>query len=395
MKKPGYIPVLCVALGLVMAGTGGLEVTAGVTASQEPSAVQPDSRHTGADPVAVPPVETPEEEQVPQSDIVIDRIGGEVTVGPNEVVRRAKLLFGELEIDGQVVEDVQMIAGEIEIRGRVYDRVELVAGEVIISGHVGPGGVDVKFGEVRVSGVVEGPVTVEFGEVTLTEEGVIRGPVRVEYGEFSGPRERVEDSVTVDEPIGGIGRNRARDRLSDGLREGLKEAASEFIAFIGLMTLLGLAVTILVLAILFRNTIQRGTILMEKENLAWNLLWGGLAVLLFLPIFVMLCVTIIGIPVAFLLLFLYPVAWLFGLILLANYLGDWILTSLVKGQSNFLVGTIFGIIVLGISLAVPVFGPILMIIYTLLAIGLSLRLMFGYFQDRREPPTPPEVTAAA
>ena len=134
---------------------------------------------------------------------------------------------------------------------------------------------------------------------------------------------------------------------------------------------------------------------MQTENLAWNLLWGGVAVLLFVPLFVMLCVTIIGIPLAFLLLFLYPVAWMFGLILLADHLGDWILTHLIKSQSNFLVGTIFGIIVLGISMAVPVFGGILMIVYTLLAFGLSFRLMFGHFQDRWTSPQPPEATAEA
>ena len=356
MKKPGYFAVFSLVFGLVVA-------------QQLPS------QSTGTEPVEVPPVETPEEEQVPQSDIVIDRMAGEVHIRPNEVVKRAKLLFGELEIEGEVVEDVQMIAGEIVVRGRVYDRVELVAGEVTVRGRVGPGGVDVKFGEVRVSGVVEGPVTVEFGDVNLTGEGVIRGKVSVAHGEVS----RLEDSRRLRVLITEFGWDWARP----------------FIAFIGVMTLIGLAATILVLALLFRTSIQRGVTLMEKENLAWNLLWGVIAVLLFIPIFVMLCVTIIGIPVAFLLLFLYPVAWLFGLILLANYLGDWILTSLIKGQSNFLVGTIFGIILLGISVAVPVFGSLLMIIYTFLAIGVSCRLMFGYFQDLRKPPLPPQAPATA
>ena len=357
MKKPGYLAVLSVLFGLVLASAAGQEGGA------------------GAEPVETAQAETPEEEQVPQSDIVIDRIGGEVNIGPDEVVRRAKLLFGELEIDGQVVEDVQMVAGKINIRGRIYDRVELVAGEVTVSGRVGPGGVDVKFGEVTVSGVVEGPVTVEFGDVRVTGEGVIQGNVRVEQGDFS----RVEESL----------------RMREWISEMMSEWTRGFIAFIGLMTLIGLAATILILALLFRTSIQRGVTLMEKENLAWNLLWGVIAVLLFMPIFVMLCVTIIGIPLALLLFFLYPAAWLYGLILLANYLGDWILISLFKGQSNFLVGTIFGIIVLGISVAVPMFGPLLMSIYTFLAIGLSCRLMVGFFQDRRKPQPPPEATAEA
>ncbi len=366
MNKPGYFAVLLMVFGLVLASAAGQEGEAGVTVSQEPPVVQP---------VETAQAETPEEEPIPQSNIVIDQIAGERDIGRNEVVRRAKLLFGKLNIDGQVVEDVMMIAGEINIRGRVYDRVELVAGEVTVSGRVGPGGVDVKFGEVTVSGVVEGPVNVRVGEVSLTGDGVIQGNVRVESGEFS----RVE----------------ASPRMREWISEVVSEWTRGFIAFIGLMTLIGLAATILVLALIFRTSLQRGVTLMEKENLAWDLLWGIIASLMFMPIFVMLCVTIIGIPLALLLLFLYPAAWLYGLILLANYLGDWILISHFKGQSNFLVGTIFGIIVLGISVAVPVFGPLLLSIYTFLAIGLSCRLMVGYFQDRRKPQPPPEATAEA
>ncbi len=182
MNKLGHFAVLLVVFGLVLASAAGQESEAGLTASQEEPAPQP---------------ETPEEESIPQSDIVIDMIAGERDIGRNEVVRRAKLLFGELNIDGQVIEDVLMIAGEINIRGRVHDRVELVAGEVTVSGRVGPGGVDVKFGEVTVSGVVEGPVNVRVGEVSVTGDGVIQGNVRVEEGDFS----RVEDSPRMREWI--------------------------------------------------------------------------------------------------------------------------------------------------------------------------------------------------
>ncbi len=367
MNNRRYFLVLCIVLGLTLAVALGQEVGAGETASEETTAV-----------------EVPQEEPIPQSDTVIDRIAGEVEIRPNQVVKRAKLLFGELEIKGTVLEDVQMVVGEIEVEGRVNDRIEVVAGDIEISGYVGPGGVDVKFGEVTVSGVVEGPVTVEFGAVKVIDDGIIQGNVTVKQGEFS----RVEDSGRAREIMRERRRGRGMNWLSD--------VARPFMAFIGLMTLIGLAAMILIIATLFRNTIQKGSTLMQTENLAWNLLWGGVAVLMFVPLFVVLCVTIIGIPLALLLLFLYPVAWMFGLILLADHLGDWILTHLIKSQSNFLVGTIFGIIVLGISMAVPLFGGILTIVYTLLAFGLSFQLMFGYFQNRgKGEAPPPEAEATA
>lgn len=383
MERLGTIPILLVVFGLRLAVAGGEEVVARAIAPQELRMIQPTGRPVGEEPLKVTSagIQETEKDPAPPSDIVVDRNAGKVSVAAGDTVKRAKLLFGELEIDGNVAEDVEMIAGEINVRGRVYDRVELVTGQVTVSGRAGPGGVNVKFGEVGVSGVVDGPVTVGFGNVRVTGNGVIRGDVKVEHGEFNGPRERVKGSITVNEPT--------------------EKTSFEWnwfrplIAFIGLMMLVGLAITILVLAILFRSPVRRGVTLMQKENLAWDLLWGFAAILLFLPVFVVLCVTLIGIPVALLLLFLYPAAWLFGVTLLANYLGDWIMTNLVKGQSNFLVGTIFGIIVLGISVAVPVFGPILMGVYTLLAIGLSFRLVFGYFQNPRKSPAPPEAPVAA
>ncbi len=372
MNNRRYFLVLCMLLGLAPAGALGQEAGAGETVSEQPAAVG-----------------IPQEKAIPQSDEVIDRIAGEVEIRPDQVVKRAKLLFGELEIKGTVLEDVQMVVGELEVEGRVNDRIEVVAGDIEISGYVGPGGVDLKFGEVTVSGVVEGPVTEEFGVVKVIDDGIIQGNVTVKQGEFS----RVEDSGRARE----IMRERRRGQVRNWLGNWLSDVARPFMVFIGLMTLIGLAAMILIIATLFRNTIQKGSTLMQTEHLAWNLLWGGVAVLLFVPLFVVLCVTIIGIPLALLLLFLYPVAWMFGLILLADHLGDWILTHLLKSQSNFLVGTIFGIIVLGISMAVPLFGGILTIVYTLLAFGLSFQLMFGYFQNRGkdEMPPPPEAEATA
>ncbi len=135
MKNSGYIPIFCVLAGLTLAVAAGQEAGVGETVSQEPEAVQLPSETTGARPT--------QEQPIPQSDDVIDRISGEVEIGPDQVVKRAKLLFGELEIKGTVVEDVQMIVGKIQVEGRVYERVEMVAGEIEISGHVGPGGVDV------------------------------------------------------------------------------------------------------------------------------------------------------------------------------------------------------------------------------------------------------------
>ncbi len=370
MNNRRYYLVLFILLELTLAMALGQEAGAGEPASEEPTAV-----------------EAPQKEPLPQSDEVIDQIAGDVEIRADQVVRRAKLQFGELEIKGTVLEDVQMIAGEIEVEGRVNDRVALVFGEVDISGYVGPGGVDVKFGEVTVSGVVEGPVNVEFGDVRVRGDGVIRGNVSGQFTTRRGDSDRARREVM---------RERRRRGMS-WLGNWLSDVGRPFLVFIGLMTLIGLAAIILIIATLFRNTIQKGSTLMQTENLAWNLLWGGVAILMFVPLFVLLCVTIIGIPLALLLLFLYPVAWMFGLILLADHLGDWILTHLIKSQSNFLVGTIFGIIVLGISMAVPVFGGILMIVYTLLAFGLSFQLMFGYFQNRGkdEPPPPPEAEATA
>ena len=110
MNNRGYFLVLCMLLGLTPAVALGQEVGAGETASEETTAV-----------------EVPQEESIPQSDTVIDRIAGEVEIRPNQVVKRAKLLFGELQIKGTVLEDVQMVVGELEVEGRVNDRIEAAA----------------------------------------------------------------------------------------------------------------------------------------------------------------------------------------------------------------------------------------------------------------------------
>ncbi len=153
MKKREYFLILCVLFGLTLAFAAGQEVGGEETALQEPEAVQLPSEPTVPEPTQVAPA-VPQEEPLPQSDEVIDRIAGEVEIRPDQVVKWVKLLFGELEIKGTVLEDVQMIVGEIEVEGRVNDRVEVVAGEIEVSGRVGPGGVDLKFGAVKRHGTI-------------------------------------------------------------------------------------------------------------------------------------------------------------------------------------------------------------------------------------------------
>jgi hypothetical protein len=60
MNKRGYFLVLCMLLGLAPAGALGQEAGAGEPVSEETA-----------------PVETPQEEPLPESDEVIDQIAGE------------------------------------------------------------------------------------------------------------------------------------------------------------------------------------------------------------------------------------------------------------------------------------------------------------------------------
>jgi hypothetical protein len=226
----------------------------------------------------------------------------------NDIVR-----FGEditIEEGRTVSGDVVAVGGSVKVMGEVIGDVVAVGGNV----RVGTGA------------VVEGDAVSVGGRVFEDEGSQVRG---------SNVSVSIVPSWIFGSALG-----------SRGHREGLHSFGSAFSWLVA--TLVVLFFGWLVVMILGR----RMTLLCEYMRQRWglSLAVGFLVMLLFLPAFVVLCITIIGIPIALLLPFALGLATFFGFIAGAARLGHFVLQRAGRGTGSLVRAMSAGVVLLFVIL---------------------------------------------
>jgi hypothetical protein len=239
----------------------------------------------------------------------IVRFGANITVGPGK------------KIDGDVV----AIFGSIDVAGEVMGQVVAVGGDV----------------NVRPSGIIHGGAVAVGGVVNEATGSTITG-----------------QNVSV-----GVGPLRLLSLL------GILIGGSVILTFVLYMMLMVVALIVLVLA---RNRME-GTLEAYDHRMGKCIVYGFLLTLAFVPVLVLLCITIIGIPVAILLPFVYALASLVGVACSGIYLGRRLRPGLTAGWAALLgLGSLVVMGWIGSALShVPVLG--------ILGAVLHLIAGFGWF----------------
>lgn len=131
------------------------------------------------------------------------------------------------------------------------------------------------------------------------------------------------------------------------------------IAFVGL--------TVLIVAI-FPTQIE-GFSSTVKENVPGSFLWGLLGILLIVPLAVLLCVSLVGIPLVPVEFLLILCAFLVGYIAVARVLGNKITEALSKPNQPILLDASVGIMALWVLGLIPILGWIIKTIIAVVGFG--------------------------
>ncbi|WP_232703421.1 bactofilin family protein [Halobacterium wangiae] len=296
---------------------------------------------------------------------------------------------------------LQATAGTVVVRGTVEGNLEAFAGTVEIaeSGTV-TGNLEGAAGNVRIAGTVEGNVEAAGGSFVVAQSGTVGGDVQVGAGSFSLDG-TVDGTVQVGAGSISLGESAAvgGDFLYDGeltRAEGatidgeLRQDSSLGFSTVPrlswaagwVLTLYGMLLTLIVGALLllaFPGTsaaIAESTITSPLRTLGV----GFLALLAGPLLFVLLLLSIVGIPLAFLWLFV------FGLLLLLSFVwGEYAvgaaLLSLVNYANRWLA-LVVGVVVVFLVGRVPIVGGIVEFLVLLLGLG-GLALTTVYWGRRR------------
>lgn len=256
------------------------------------------------------------------------RLNGDVTVGAGQTYKSVVVMNGTIVIDGRVENDAFTANGDIIV-------------------HDG--------------GSIEGDAVSLTGKVISEGNGAIAGD-RVEVGSEITRSNGVsipEAPVTV---------------------SGRQSAVGGVIAWIVLtLGALGLGLFLVLISGSSLRVVGREI----SERLGRTILVGFLSLVGVPMVFVVLLISVIGTPVALLMIALVPLLSLYGLFALALVVGERLLTMFDRPQAKDVWAMVAGVLLIGVIRLIPVLGWIAFAVAALAGFGATVSRLWDYFQGRR------------
>lgn len=308
------------------------------------------------------------------SDIDGDLFGaaGDLTVNGN-VTKDGFLAAGNLNINGDINEDLRAAAGNMIVSGAVNGDFVVAAGSV----HITPdaqlnGDGIINAGYVLIEGPVNGSLIINAGEVEFRSP--IAGSVQltatdnVEFGEEGQIQgnltyRTIEQIDRIEDEVDGAVEYKQLTDFEKEFRQGLFKVFS--IAHL-IKVAMGF-VAVMVLTIIFRRHFENiSNLAYQKPGIG---LLKGLGLSIVMPVtIVILFVSVIGIPLGFIVTLLYVLALMLAGFLASVIAGSGIM-KLIKKSKKFevtILGSMLGFIALTLVRFIPVVGQI---IFTAIMLG--------------------------
>ncbi len=333
----------------------------------------------------------------------LDVVTGDLYVGAG-TASIAGVVRGDLSVGGGTVlysgytaGDILVGGGTVTLTGRANDDVRVVGGTVIVSGPIA-GDLIVAGGQVRVESTasIAGDVLVGGGRVVF--DGPVQGNVRVYGGQVDiesivngsveaaadklviGPRARIRGDLIYRAPQRAVIANSAvidgktiYKETKDFAAMGKTSVREAVTAFLGLWLILKFIMTLLIaliIALLFGNLAHELVYRVVHEP--WWTVLMGFVLLVSLPVATLLiCMTIVGIPIGILALLMYAFFILLSIPLASLICGVWAI-KLIKKESTIAVtwqAAVLGALIYTVLGFIPILGWVVKLLFVLAALG--------------------------
>lgn len=304
--------------------------------------------------------------------------GGSVTVD-EAVGGDAVIAGGSISVIAPIGDDVRIAGGSVRIDADVGGELMLAGGQLSIGPKVNiGGGARIAGGNVDVRAIVNGAVRVFAQRATL--EGEFKGDVEVAAETIriapgtriggnlrwaSGQAPKIDSSVTI---AGTVSEFQHSVRIETPRRQDVRRGLS-FAGGFFLLGLLAAGAVLIALVPQFTRSVGR-----TLRGSPWLSLLLGVALLCAVPpLVVLLLFTVVGIPLALVLLALYPVLLTLGYLMSATTIGDRVMQHFsgdgLAGVGLRIVGLAIGLAVLVLLAFVPWVGFIVVLLALMFGMG--------------------------
>lgn len=312
-------------------------------------------------------------------DLIVS--GGTVIVNGN-VKQDLLAAGGTVILNGTVGDDIRAAGGTVTINKTVQDDVVVAGGTIDIQkGSTIRGDLIAAAGDIGLRGRVTGQARISGGSLAIS--GTVGGNLR-----FEGDRLRLSDGARIGGNL--TYRAPARATISDGARVDGKTAytrtprarerreaatAGQIIgAFVfALFWFFVFLIGRLIVGVLFVLMSPNASLTITKmiSDKPWPVLGIGLAVLFVTPfVSLILMFTLVGIPLALIILGLYALAIYLSMIVTGLWLGRLILGSFARNtEPRTIWAMTLGVVILAIVTAIPFLGWLISLVSVVFGLG--------------------------
>lgn len=307
-------------------------------------------------------------------------IAGETSTLNEDVDHDLMIAGGEVVVDSNVAGDVYMAGGQVEISGMVGDDLHIAGGEVLISGVV-KGDVITAGGKIRLDkdAIIEGYLIALGGQVTL--EGQVKDSVRVFAGNLEVRSGAVLNNLEANVEEANISdlaiiQGEKQIHITPKMEKNIdKESRKpEFAGVYSAFKIIGFLSKLLVLLILVRFLGKHVNALISPilKSPISTLGWGTLKLFITPFIILTLLITIIGMPLAFILTVLYFLSFYLSSLVVSIALGQWFAGQKWFKVKNKYLQASLGLFVISLISIIPLIGTLVGLIILLLGLGAIL-----------------------
>jgi hypothetical protein len=289
---------------------------------------------------------------------------------------------GIVNLSGSVEKSVFAAGGQLNISGDVGRSIYLAGGQIDFSSDAVIGeDIFASGGQVYVSGVVGDDTRVAGGMIDIDSE--IADDLIIAGGDINVDEEKVGGKVSINHS------DFEWEIETEEAEEGLRRVGRGFFTFRSILrvaTFIGMLIVGLVLIWLapVKTKDVVANISTSGKEAGMSLLYGimAFAVLVILPVILM--VTLIGIPLGFLLSMTGILIWTFGILLAEMGLGRTLLKLFGFEEENYFLSLLAGRAVTLLVGWIPCFGAFYKFILFLLALGGIVRVKMNLINRRSE-----------
>lgn len=303
--------------------------------------------------------------------------GGRISV-EREVGADAALAGGAVDVRAPVSQDLRVAGGTVNIQRNIGSDLAAAGGTVTIEGPARiAGSAWLAGGEVNVAGKVDKGAKIYGSRITVS--GQIVGDTRLIGEEIVlTPSARIDGNLFYASPNALPDDQRAQvsgavTRLETPAGWHGGRAGGTGLSWFHPLFLISMLICGMLLYLLFPNAVT-GTGRVIGQHPVRSLLTGLALLFTVPPVAILFMITVVGLPIGFVLLLLYPLILLLGYLATAFFLGRQIAVAMkkyseplsLKKQALFLA---LSLLALSIALAVPFLGGFVLILAVVVGLG--------------------------